>query len=359
MTSRSPEPSLGLGGNRLRLVALGVILVGAACTAPSTPSGQTPTTAPPRPSTAPGSPTRPAVHPTGPIKPAERSTLRGIVAYSTREGDIWVMNANGTGRRRVTRSGPGFDFDPSLSPNGRSIVFRTSRGRYLRDTRGMGLEGIFVVDVQTRREHPVHPPRGGLFPSWSPDGRAIAFSTLQRDLNGESIHLVTPAGTNLRDLAEPAFDAAQEGLAWSPDSRRIAYSGHSGDGNWAIWTMNRDGSDRRQLTFPTPVLPRGSGGDQIGAWSPDGKQLVYSSWQSGDFDLFVMNADGSDVRRLTDWPRGDGAAAWLRSGQIVFSHFSRDEPLPHWYMINPDGTNLRSLPWFYGAGDPLDWVQPR
>src|SRR5215213_7007386 len=251
------------------------------------------------------------VHPTGPIPPAHRGALRGRVAYSTRNGDIWVMNANGIGRRRVTRSGRGFDFDPSLSPNGRSIVFRTSRGRYLRDPGGIGAEGIFVVDVRTRREHPVHPPRGGLFPSWSPDGRAIAFSTLQRDLNGESIHLVTPAGTNLRDLAEPAFNAVQEGLAWSPDSRRIAYSGHSGDGNWAIWTMNRDGSDRRQLTFPTPVVPPGSGGDQIGAWSPDGTQLVYSSWQSGDFDLFVMNADGSDVRQLTDWRRGDGAAAWL------------------------------------------------
>jgi Tol biopolymer transport system component len=85
----------------------------------------------------------------------------------------------------------------------------------------------------------------------------------------------------VRDLAEPPFDAVQEGLAWSPDSRRIAYSGHSGDGNLAIWTMNSDGSNRRQLTFPTPVGPHGSGGDQIGAWSPDGKQLVYSSWRSG------------------------------------------------------------------------------
>ena len=168
------------------------------------------------------------VHPTGPIPPAHRGALRGRVAYSTRDGDIWVMNANGSGRRRVTRSGPGFDFDPSLSPNGRSIVFRTSRGRYIRDPGGIGAEGIFVVDIRTRREHPVHPPRGGLFPSWSPDGQVIAFSTLQRDLEGESIHLVTPAGKNLRDLAEPAFNAAQEGVGWSPDSRRIAYSGHSG-----------------------------------------------------------------------------------------------------------------------------------
>ena len=351
MNSRWPA-SIGSGWHGLRLVALALIFLMVACNAPSNPGRQSE-------STTPASPTAPAERPTRAITPAERSTLTGIVAYSTREGDIWVMNANGTGRRQITRSGAGFDFDPQLSPDGRSIVFRTSRGHYLPDTRGIGLEGILVVDVRTGREHPVHPPHGGLFPSWSPDGRAIGFSTLQRDLNGESIHLVTPAGTNLRDLAEPAFNAVQEGHAWSPDSRRIAYSGHSGDGNWAIWTMNRDGSNRRQLTFPTLVLPRGSGGDHIGAWSPDGKQIVYSSWQSDDFDLFVMNADGSDVRQLTDWPRGDGAATWLRSGQIVFSHFSGDEPLPHWYLINGDGTNLRSLPWFYGAGDPLDWVQPR
>ena len=299
------------------------------------------------------------VHPTGPIPAADRTALSGIVAYSTRDGDVWVMNANGTGRRRITRSGPGFDFDPSLSPNGRSIVFRTSRGKYLRDPGGIGAEGIFVVNVRTRREHPVHPPRGGLFPSWSPDGTAIAFSTLQRDLDGESIHLVTPAGKQLRDLAEPSFSAVQEGLAWSPDSRRIAYSGHSGNGNWALWVMNRDGSGRRQLTFPTLVEPRGSGGDQIAAWSPDGTRLLYSSNQGQGNELWVINSDGSGAYRLTDWPGGDSAGTWLQSGEIVFAHFTGDEPLPKWYIVRPDGTRLRSLPWFAGAGDPLDWVQPR
>src|SRR5215210_1693254 len=289
------------------------------------------------------------VHPTGPIPAADRSTVRGVVAYSTRTGDIWVMNANGSGRRRVTRSGAGFDFDPSLSPNGRSIVFRTSRGKYLRDTRGIGFEGIFVVNVRTRREHPVHPPRGGLFPSWSTDGTVIAFSTLQSDLVGESIHLVTPAGKRLRDLAEPSFNAVQEGLAWSPDARRIAYSGHSGDGNWALWVMNRDGTDRRQLTFPTLVEPRGSGGDHIAAWSPDGARLLYSSYDNGGFELWVINSDGSDPYRLTDWPGGDAAGTWLPTGEIVFAHFTGDKPLPKWYIVQPDGTRLRSLPWFAGA----------
>ena len=84
------------------------------------------------------------------IPPAALSNLHGRIAYSTRRGDIWVMNADGTRRRRITHSGAGFDFDPSFSPDGRRIVFRTSRGRYAPDTRSIGLQGIFVVNVRTR-----------------------------------------------------------------------------------------------------------------------------------------------------------------------------------------------------------------
>jgi hypothetical protein len=72
-----------------------------------------------------------------------------------------------------------------------------------------------------------------------------------------------------------------------------------------------------------------------------------------------MNSDGSGVERVTHWPGAGRACAWLPSGDIVFSHFTSDEPLPHWYLIRPEGTGLRSLPWFYGAGDPLDWLQRR
>jgi Tol biopolymer transport system component len=281
--------------------------------------------------------------------------VRGRVAYSVRTG-IWVMKADGTHRLRLTRVRARQDFDPSLSPSGRYVVFRTSCGKYLPDRLAIGLEGIFVVDSRTKREHPIHPPHGGLFPAWSPDGQVIAFSTLRGAAPPETIQLFTPGGKKLRDLGGAGFPGVQEGLAWSPDGLKIAYSGHSGDGNWAIWAMNRDGSGQRQLTHPTLVEPRGSGGDHIGAWSPDGKQLVYASKQTGDFELWIMNADGTDAYRLTDWPGGDSPIAWLRSGEIVFGHFTGEAPLPKWCLINADGTGLRALPWIK-AGDPIDWVQ--
>ena len=294
------------------------------------------------------------LRPHEPIPAADARTVHGRVAYSTRAGDIWVMNANGSGRRRITHSGRGVDFDPSLSPDGRWIVFRTSRGRYAHDVHGIGLEGIFVVNVRTRRERQIQPRTGGLFPAWAPDGRRIAFSSLPRGGGTlDTIHLMHSDGSGVLDLGSPG-----ECATWSPDSSKIAYCSHGGDGNWAVWVIDADGSNRRQLTHPKLIPPAGANGDSPGAWSADGAQIAYSSVVDGDRELFLMNADGSNQRRLTDFRGGDGPVAWLPDGRIVFSHFRGDEALPHWYLINPDGTNLRSLPWFYGAGDPLDWIQP-
>jgi len=153
------------------------------------------------------------------------------------------------------------------------------------------------------------------------------------------------------DLGAPG-----ECATWSPDSSKLMFCSHPGDGNWAVWTMDADGSNRRQLTFPTLIPPAGAHGDAPGAWSPDGKQIAYSSEVHGDREVFLMNADGSNRRRLTQLRGGDSPEAWLPNGRIVFSHFRGNQALPHWYLIKPSGRGLRSLPQLHGAGDPIDWL---
>jgi len=289
------------------------------------------------------------------IPPAPRASLHGLIAYSTRGGDIWVLRADGSRRRRLTRSGPGTDFDPDFSPDGKRIVFRSSRGRYAPDRYSIGLEAIRVVDVHTRRQRQIQPYTGGLFPAWSPDGNAIAFSGL-RSSGGpvDTIQLMRPDGSGPVDLDMPG-----EVATWSPDGTRIAFASHPGDGNWAVWTMRRDGNDRRHLTHPVLLPPAGAHGDAPADWSPDGSRILYSTEVRGDRELFVMNADGSGKRRVTHWRGGDSPQAWLPDGRIVFGHYRGSEALPRWYLIRPDGTRLRSLPHLYGAGDPIDWVVPR
>jgi Tol biopolymer transport system component len=108
------------------------------------------------------------------------------------------------------------------------------------------------------------------------------------------------------------------------------------------------------------TLPRGSGGDDPGPWSPDGKHLSYSSGAGDARDLFTINADGTHARRILRWRGGDSPNAWLPSGQIVFAHWPSDQARhADWYSIRPDGTRLQGLPWLRGAGDPLDWLPAR
>lgn len=283
-------------------------------------------------------------NPPNPLNPRARS-LRGLIAYSSEDGAIWVMHADGSNRRQVTRTRhPAYDFDPSLSPDGRRVVFRTSRGRYAPDPNGTGVQGIFVIDVDGSNEHQIQPPRGGLFPDWSPDGRRIAFSTLLA--NGtETIVTTDPDGTHLRETGVVRGECAE----WSPDGSRLAYCHHPGNGDFDVWVMDADGSHRRQLT-------RGPGRDYPGAWSPDGRQLAFGSQRHGSFDVYVMNADGSDQRRLTNTGDEESPVAWLPDGHIVYSSFHGDQPLPDWFLTNRDGTGTRSLPQLRGAGDPIDWL---
>jgi len=242
-----------------------------------------------------------ACTPDGAPPAAPAGNLRGLIAYSTQAGDIWVMRADGSNRRQVTRTrDPAYDFDPSLSPDGRRVVFRTSRGRYAPDPNGTGVQGIFVRDVDGSHERQIQPRRGGLFPDWSPDGRRIALSTLRAD-GTETIVTVDPDGTHAHDTGVVGGECAE----WSPDGARLAYCHHPGN---------------------------------------------------GDFDVWVMDADGGGQRRLTRGADQESPVAWLPDGRIVFSSFHGDQPLPAWYLMSPDGTGVHPLPQLQGAGDPIDWL---
>jgi Tol biopolymer transport system component len=318
-------------------VVLAFVLAGVACTTNGRGTRSPATTSRP--------PGVPAATPTSaPATPPARN-LRGLIAYSTQAGDLWVMRADGSNRRRVTNTrNPAYDFDPSLSPDGRRVVFRTSRGRYAPDPNGTGVQGIFVIDLDGSHEHQIQPPRGGLFPDWSPDGRRIAFSTLRAD-GTETIVTADPDGTHVHDTGVAGGECSE----WSPDSSRLAYCHHPGSGDFDVWVMNADGSHQQRLT-------RASGRDYPGAWSPDGQRIAFGSQRYGSFDVFVMNADGSDQRRLTHTADEEAPVAWLPDGRIVYSSFHGGEQLPSWYLMNDDGTGVHTLPQLKGAADPIDWL---
>lgn len=150
---------------------------------------------------------------------------------------------------------------------------------------------------------------------WRPDSADVIFAS-NRGGNSE-VYLRAAGSAEWTNLTRhPGADNWPE---WSPDGRKIAFQS-SRAGKLDIWVMNADGSEQKQLTdHPEP--------DYLPAWTPDGKRITFTSWRREEQDttraphIYVMDADGSDLRRLVKESLGTSSgAAWSRDGKwIAFS----------------------------------------
>jgi Tol biopolymer transport system component len=123
-------------------------------------------------------------------------------------------------------------------------------------------------------------------------------------------------------------------------STKIAFSSNRG-GNWEIYVMHADGSNPTNLTnHPND--------DRDPAWSPVGSRIAFSSYRDGNSEIYVMHADGSDPTNLTNHSKGDYGPAWSPDGsKIAFtSERAWDGPYDIWVMHadGSDPTNLTNNP---------------
>ena len=210
---------------------------------------------------------------------------------------------------------------------------------------------IFTMhaDGSGQRQLTNAPDQMNASPVWSPDGQSIAF-TRWTDQSG-ALMVMDVAGENVRQLT----DFAASGIAWSPDGRQLAFtSGNGYAGDYPqIYVVEAGGGDPLRLTshvnVPTLTLSIGNG---YPAWSPDGRQIVFVADQiDGPSEIHVMNADGTDVRRLTDSPDRKAGPAWSPDGtQLAF--WTDFEGVDVWVM-RADGSEQRNL-----TGSPSIEVEP-
>ena len=129
--------------------------------------------------------------------------------------------------------------------------------------------------------------------------------------------------------------SATDGLpAWSPDGRHIAFQSNR-NGNFEIYVMAADGSNPRRLTNHSAT-------DGAAAWSPDGRHIAFDSNRNGNFEIYVMAADGSNPRRLTNHSANDGLPAWSPDGRHIAFNSNRDGN-HEIYVMAADGSNPRRL----------------
>ena len=299
-------------------------------------------------------------------------------------GGIFVMGATGESARRVTD----FGYTPSWSPDGRELVVATERPGL--PTARPSVSQLWAVTVETGEKRLVT-EHDAMHPSWSPDGHRVAFWGLRGDTPQRDLWTVAADGSqSAPDSAVTVTDDAplDWNPVWSPSGRSLYFSSTRGGtfnlwriavdpatgepkadpepitapSSWAGWiSVSRDGRrilfvDRNARTsiLRAPVDAGGRGlagalqGVPLGSFevhnefdlSPDGESVIFATAGLPQ-NLFVVRADGSGLRQLTDGPHRDRQAAWAPDGSWIV--FQTDRFKSQFARIRPDGSGLKEV----------------
>jgi WD40-like Beta Propeller Repeat len=232
------------------------------------------------------------------------SKLALTLTVGTRTSRIATMNGDGSGLTEFTHCGPPeclSDTSPAWAPDGSRIAWARVSG-----ADAVIPESIFVQGGERPTlALPGLAFVGGL--TWAPDGNSIAFAARERGQERFSIYVVDVGDGSVARLTDCPASVCPVGdlhPSWSPDGSSIVFARDDD-----LYVMNADGSDVGLLYSCGPSCTA-----MQPVWSPDGTEVAFAVETNGQRDLFVMAADGSDVRRLTDTPVDESSPTWQSVG---------------------------------------------
>ena len=275
-----------------------------------------------------------------------------IAFMSDRDGhsEIYVMMPDGKHQKRLTES-PIAYFMPAWAPDRNKIAFVSV---------GEGETSIFTITLQEGKVAKIASIQEmqGIYGihclSWSPDGKNIAFETDARN-GGRKICVIDIDDKTILSLRNNASDPS-----YSPDGKKMAFkSPASPNGDIYVMTIATDSVIKVTSTL-TERKP---------AWSPDGRKIAFTSRRSGNSDIWIMDYDGKNQKQLTFDPGDDFDPSWSPNGQqIAFTssrHSSYPPPLPssisylrrnfEIYVINTDGSSETQLTHQPGVDAQPSW----
>jgi TolB protein len=241
---------------------------------------------------------------------------------------VCIMNADGSGMRRLTTENNKRHFYPSLAPDGQSALYSSFREQNVYE--------IYSLDLNSGNVDQLTERMGVLTaPEISPDGQSITFVRGDPSTGNMQLMLMDRDGDNVDNIPQVnGWDPT-----WSPDGNQILFaSGAAGAAQ--LFVINRNGKDLRQISNLPALRGRSD-------WSSDGQLIVTYSGPAWNREVYIMNADGSNARQLTPSGGNSQGPSFSPDGKwVVFTAYFDNYGDDHGceiYIIRTDGTDLRRL----------------
>ncbi len=264
----------------------------------------------------------------GQITPPPQTSNGKIFFVSIRNSDaeIYSINPDGSQETNLTNHSSGWDIHPSLSPDGKKILYSSrisSSSDY--DIYMMDADGSNKIKLTSSSMDDSDPV-------FSPDGTKIAYSAGYL-AGGRQIYVMNqnePSSVNItNDYSHYYWD-----LSWTP-GQKIAFHSNRDNFTGEVYSMNPNGSEIKKLTNTSSY-------DRSPSWSPDGAKIVFTSGRDGDEEIYLMNSDGSNQTNLSRSPNtNDSNPSWSPDGKKIIyssgnkgSQFSTNEL----WIMNSDGS---------------------
>ena len=275
-------------------------------------------------------------------EPGVFSTKIAFVSNKTGTKELYTMDYDAKNIKQITYNNS-INLNPDWSPNNEMLIYTSFKS---------GNPDIWIVNLKTNTHTQITTAKGlNTGPTWLPDGLHFIFASSSLTIQGDTDLFIMNYKTKVQKRITHS-----KGITISPkvshDGKKIAFvSGRSGQPH--IYTMDIDGSKIFRITYAGRY-------NSSPAWFPKDDKLVFAGWNNEKFDLFIVNADATNMERLTNYSQSNEESSLSPDGRLIVFQSTRRTTNPKkrktdLFLINSNGLGERPLLIDFGEASSPSW----